>query len=144
MLVVVVGFVMVATVLPNFTVLLAGVVLKFKPVIVTDAPTAPLLGLKLVIEGATVKLVELVPVCPATVIEIGPVVAPDGTVVTILVEVLDVGVAAVPLNFTILLVAVVPSKFVPVMVTDVFVAPEAGLKLVTEGDTVKLVELVPV
>jgi hypothetical protein len=107
----------------NFTVLFADVVLKFKPVIVTDVPTAPLVGLKLVIEGATVKLVELVPVCPPAVTEIGPVVAPDGTVVTMLVVVLDVGIAAVPLNDTLLLVGVVPSKFEPVIVTLVPTAP---------------------
>jgi hypothetical protein len=42
----------VAAVPLNMTVLLAGVALKFVPVIVTDAPTTPLVGLKLVIVGA--------------------------------------------------------------------------------------------
>lgn len=50
----------------NFTVLLAGVVSKFVPVIVTVVPIRPLAGLKLVMVGAgtvvTVKLVELVAV----------------------------------------------------------------------------------
>ena len=59
--------VMLVTVVPlNFTVLLPAVVLKFVPVIVTDVPTGPLFGLKLVIVGieavVTVKLPVLVPV----------------------------------------------------------------------------------
>ena len=41
----------VAVVPLNFTVLLAAVVLKFVPVIVTVAPTKPLVGLKLAMVG---------------------------------------------------------------------------------------------
>lgn len=41
----------------NFTMLLAGVVLKFVPVIVTEVPTTPLVGLKLVIVGAGAVLI---------------------------------------------------------------------------------------
>ena len=45
--------VILVTVVPlNFTVLLAAVVLKFVPVIMTDVPTGPLVGLKLVTVGA--------------------------------------------------------------------------------------------
>jgi hypothetical protein len=80
-----------------------------------------------------------------TVTEIFPVVAPVGTVVAILVAVLEVTVAAVPLNFTVLFAGVV-SKLVPVMVTASPTIPLVGLKLVIEGGgpvTVK-VELVPV
>jgi hypothetical protein len=51
-----------AVVLLNFTVLLAGVPLKFVPVRVTDVPTAPLTGLKFVIPGRMVKFEPLVPV----------------------------------------------------------------------------------
>jgi hypothetical protein len=54
---------------------------KFVPLIVTVAPTAPLVGEKLVIVGGltTVKLLALVPV-PADVVTLsGPVVAPAGT-----------------------------------------------------------------
>ena len=56
--------VIVAVVPLNFTTLFDGVVSKFVPVIVTVAPTPPLVGLKLVIVGdsVTVKLVPLVPV----------------------------------------------------------------------------------
>jgi hypothetical protein len=66
----------------NFT---AVAPLKFAPVIVTLIPTAPLVGEKLVIDGAgmTVKLLALVPVPPAVVTLIVPVVAPDGTVAVI-------------------------------------------------------------
>jgi hypothetical protein len=50
----------------NFRILLAGVVLKFVPVMVTVAPTGPLLGVKLDIVGSveavTLKLVALVAV----------------------------------------------------------------------------------
>ena len=61
---VVVLAVTIATVPLNLTILFAGVVSKFVPVIVTDVPTPPLVGLKLVMAGGriTVKLVELVPV----------------------------------------------------------------------------------
>jgi len=55
------------------------------PVTVTLAPTAPLLGEKLVIEGGgiTVKELALVPVPPAVVTLMVPVVAPLGTVAVI-------------------------------------------------------------
>jgi hypothetical protein len=61
---------------------------KLVPVIVTFVPTAPLVGEKLVIEGAatvvvTVKLAELVPVPFAVVTLIVPEVAPVGTVAVI-------------------------------------------------------------
>ena len=60
---------------------------KFIPVIVTELPTAPLAGEKLVIVGGgemTVKFVLLVAVAaPGAVIAIGPVVAPGGTVAVI-------------------------------------------------------------
>ena len=48
------------------------------------------------------KLVAEVAVFPLTVTEIGPVVAPDGTVTTRLDVVAEVTVAAVPLNDTVL------------------------------------------
>jgi len=46
----------VAAVVLNFTVLVPWVEPKFVPVIVTDAPTAPVVGDKLLILGKTVKL----------------------------------------------------------------------------------------
>ena len=56
---------------------------KFVPLMVTLAPTGPLVGAKLVIVGAladTVKLLALVAVPPGVVTLSGPVVAPAGTV----------------------------------------------------------------
>jgi hypothetical protein len=56
-----------------------------------------------------------------------PVVAPTGTVVTILVLVHAVGVARIPLNITVLGPCVDP-KFVPVIVTDVPICSKTGDK----------------
>jgi hypothetical protein len=55
---------------------------KLLPLIVTLAPTAPLVGVTFAIVGAgiTVKLVALVAVPPGVVTLTGPVVAPVGTV----------------------------------------------------------------
>jgi len=121
----------------NFTVLFAAVALKFAPVIVTDVPTGPLLGLNPEIVGGptTVKLLPLVAVSPATVTLIVPVVAPLGTVATRLVVVAEVTVAVVPLNLTVLLAAV-ELKFVPEIVTEEPTAPLVGLKLEIVGGTV--------
>jgi hypothetical protein len=62
--------------------LTAVVPVKFVPLIVTLAPTDPLVGVKLVIVGAltTVKLLELLAVPPGVVTLSGPDVAPAGTV----------------------------------------------------------------
>jgi hypothetical protein len=60
--------------------------MKPVPVMTTDVPGGPLVGLKPLIVGAapvTTKSVELVPDTPATVTEIRPLVAPAGTVVVI-------------------------------------------------------------
>ena len=58
-----------------------------------------------------------------------PVVAPVGTVATIEVALqLPIVVAAVPLNFTVLVPWVEP-KFAPVIVTDAPTAPEVGDRL---------------
>ena len=59
---------------------------RFVPVIVTDVPTGPLVGAKLVIAAAgavTVKLAVLVAVPPGVVTLSVPVVAPVGTVAVI-------------------------------------------------------------
>lgn len=61
-----------------------------------------------------------------------PVVAPDGTVVTICVIVELVTVAVVPLNITILLAATV-LKFCPVIVTDAAIAPPTGVNPLIVG-----------
>lgn len=70
---------------------------------------------------------------PATVVtEIGPVVAPLGTVVVIDVDEAVVTVAVVPLNFTVFF-AGVGSKLVPVIVTDVPACALVGAKLLIVG-----------
>jgi len=77
------------------------------PVILTAAPATPLVGLKLVIVGdplvvaVTVKFTELVAVPFGLVTEIGPAVAPVGTITVSCLFVADETVAAVPLNFTV-------------------------------------------
>jgi hypothetical protein len=70
--------------------------------IITTAPIAPSIGLKLETEGVgnTVKFDALVPRTPPTVTEIVPVEAPDGTTVTRLEEVDDVTTEVIPLNST--------------------------------------------
>lgn len=91
----------------------------------------------------TVKEVELVPVPPAVVTLMGPVVAPAGTVVVIWVSEATVnGLAEVPLNLT----AVAPVNPEPLIVTAVPDAPLVGEKEVTTGatSTEKTVELEPV
>src|SRR2546427_5626071 len=76
---------------------------------------------------------------PETVATTFPVVAPEGTGIAMLVALQLVGVAAVPLNVTVLVPCVAP-KFVPVMVTEVPTVPDVGFRLVILGAavTVKL------
>lgn len=119
----------------NLTMLLVVVVSKPVPVMVTVVPAEPLVGEKLVIAGITVKFDDEVAVWLLTVTLIGPVVAPDGTVLTISVLVELVTTADVPLNLTALF-AVVVSKFVPTMVTVVPAVPLVGEKLEMLADDV--------
>jgi hypothetical protein len=80
--------------------------------------------------GLTVKLVELVPVPPGVVTEMGPVEAAAGTVAVILrSEFTVLEVAAAPLNLT----AVAPVNPVPLMVTTVPMVPDVGVKEVMVG-----------
>src|SRR5580698_774520 len=77
---------------------------KFVPAIVTKLPTAPEVGVRLVIVGAggsTVKGTPMLAV-PPTVTTTFPVVAPTGTGTTMLAALQLVGVATVPLNVTLL------------------------------------------
>jgi len=106
---------------------------------VTDAATAPDVGDRLVIPAAatTVKLLPAL-ATPDTVTITFPVVAPVGTAATIDVALQLVGVAVVPLNFTVLVPWVAP-KFVPVRVIDAPTAPDVGERVVMlgVGNTVK-------
>lgn len=87
---------------------------------------------KVGLKGATVKLVALIAVFPATVTAIGPVVAAAGTLTVMLVDVLAVTVAVVPLKLTRLL-AGVALKSVPVIMTVEPMGPEIGVKEVMVG-----------
>src|SRR5215212_8714241 len=90
--------------------LLPVVVSKLVPLIVTAVPAIAIAGVKPVIVGAaealTVNGVLLVASPNGVLTVIGPVVAPDGTVVTICVGVAELTVAVVPLNLTVFWLAV--------------------------------------
>ena len=93
---------MLAVVPLNFTQLLPWLDPKFEPLIVTEVVATPEVGDKLVIVGSvTVKLEPLLstPFLRTTTL---PVVAPEGTVVEMLVSLQVDTLAAVPLNFTVL------------------------------------------
>jgi hypothetical protein len=118
----------------NFTVLVPCVAPKFAPLMVTDAPTNPDVGFKLVMLGTGTVTVKPTPLLatPPTVTTTFPVVAPAGTVATMLVAFQLVGTAAIPLNFTVLVPCVAP-KFAPAIVTDPPTNPDVGFKLVMLG-----------
>jgi hypothetical protein len=107
---------------------------KLVPVTVTDVPTIPEVGDRLVMLGADTTVNDLVLLAtPLTMITTLPVVAPVGTVATIEVALqLVIVVAVVVLNFTVLLPCA-PPKFVPVIVTDAPTAPDVGERLVMLG-----------
>src|SRR5215207_1778326 len=91
--------------------LFEGVVWKFVPVTVTASPATPTTGVKPVTVGTltapTVKGLKLAAVPAGEVTEMGPVVAPAGTLVTICVAVEDWTAAVTPLNLTVFCEAVV-------------------------------------
>src|ERR1019366_7217402 len=129
----------VAAVPLNVTVLVPWIAPKFVPAIVTDVPTDPAAGARLVIPGGaggtvTVKFAPLL-AWPPTVTTTFPVAAPAGTLTTIPVALQLIGVAGVPLNVTVLVPWLAP-KFVPAIVTDVPTDPAAGARLVIPGGTV--------
>jgi hypothetical protein len=130
----------VAAVPLNVTVLVPCVAPNVVPAIVIDVATGPLFGVRVVIFGATVKLTPLL-ARPPTVTTTLPVVAPAGTVATMLVADQLVVVAVVPLKVTVLVPFVAP-KFVPAIVTDVATGPLFGVRLVTAGGTIT-VKLTP-
>ena len=109
--------------------------LKFVPVMVTVAPSAPAIGLRLEMPGVTVNATPLLATSP-TVTTTSPVVAPAGTVTVIDVSLQFVAVASVPLNSTVLVPCVAP-KPVPLIVTEVPSGPESELRLLMPSVTVK-------
>src|SRR5262245_2399338 len=114
------------------TVLVPCVLPKVVPAIVTGVPTGPELGESDVRFGDTVNGSPLL-ACAFTVTTTFPVAAPFGTETTMLVALQLVGVAAVPLNVTVLVPCVLP-KFEPAIVTDVPTGPVAGVSDVSCGD----------
>jgi hypothetical protein len=113
-------------------------------VIVTDAPTAPVVGERLVMLGAATTVNDtLLLFTPLAFTTTEPFVDPVGTVATIDVALqLAIVVAVVPLNATEPDPWLAP-KLAPVIVTDAPTAPEVGETLVILGvpSTVKLTPL---
>lgn len=136
---------MVAATPLNATVSSLRVPLNPVPVIVTDVPTGPAVGLKLeMVTGTVIVNEELLVADPlGEVIMIGPVDAPVGTVVTICVSVAEVTLAAVPLKVTVFWPAVGLNPE-PVMVTIVPTGPMFGEKVLiaADGETVNAEPLV--
>jgi hypothetical protein len=134
----------VAAVPLKVTVLVPCVAPKFAPAIVTAVPADPLVGDSDVTLGAAVVIVNGKPLLarPPTVTTTLPVVAPDGTGTTMLVADQLEGVAAVPLNVTVLVPCVAP-RFVPVIVTTVPTDPLVGESDVKLGAAVVIVNGTP-
>lgn len=117
----------------NVTVLEPLVAPKFDPAIVTAVPTGPLVGDRLVMAGGTVTVNgSALLAVPPTVTTTFPVAAPAGTGATMLAADQLVGVAAVPLNVTVL-APWVAAKFVPVIVIAAPTGPLAGASVVSVG-----------
>jgi hypothetical protein len=124
-----------AVIPPNITVLVPWAAPKFVPAIVTEPPTGPEAGLRLLIAGVgrTVKGEPALDI-PLTVTTTLPVVAPAGTATTICVLFqLVIDIAAVPLKVTVLEPCVAP-KFVPAIVTKEPAGPEVVFRLESTGD----------
>jgi hypothetical protein len=124
----------VAVVPLNVTVLLPWLPPKLDPVMVTEVPTTPEVGERLLMLGDGTVTMKFTPLLatPFTVTTTFPVVAPEGTVAVMLLAVQELAVAAVPLNFTVLLPWLEP-KLAPAMVTEVPTAPEVGERLLMLG-----------
>ena len=120
---------MVAAVPLNLT---AEAPVKPVPLMLTEEPTGPLVGVNELMLGGwvTPKLVELVAVPLGVVTLMVPEVAPVGTEVVICVSEFTVNeLAEVPLNFT----AVAPVNFAPLIVTLDPTAPLVGVNELMAG-----------
>ena len=131
----------------NATVVPVPAAMRLLPLIVMFVPTVPADGVKpLITAPVTVKLELLVATELPTLMEIGPVVAPEGTVATTCVVVAEATSAVVPLNATVF-AAGLAAKPVPEIVTLVPTGPLDGVKPLMVrvlGVTEKLVALVAV
>jgi hypothetical protein len=138
----------VAAVPLNVTVLDASVEEKLVPVMVTGNPAGPEVADKAVIvaRATTVKATPLLAGSPGIVTTTFPVVAPAGTSTSTSLGLQRVGVAAVPLNLTVLLPWLFP-KLEPKIATDCPTEPEllpvgVDKNEIEGGDiTVKLIPL---
>jgi hypothetical protein len=113
---------------------------KFAPEIVTDVPTGPDVGFRLVMlgGGVTVKDTPLLTTPPTDTTTL-PVVAPTGTGMVMLVSDQLVDLPCVPLNVTKLDIGpTVGPKFAPVIVTIDPTGPDVGLMLMILGGGVTL------
>jgi hypothetical protein len=128
----------------NFTVLVPWVAPKFAPLIATEVPTSPDVGFRLVMLGGGTVTVKLTPLLatPPTVTTTLPVVAPAGTVATMLVALQLVGAPAVPLKLTVLVPCVAP-KLAPVIVTLAPTNPDPGFTPVMLGPGAVTVKFTP-
>jgi len=119
----------------NATVLVPCDAPKFVPLSVTEVPTGPKFGFRLVIVGGVV-IVKRTPLLgtPPTFTSTFPVVVPAGTGAVMLVSVQFDALVCMPLNVTKLcIVPTVGPKLVPVMITFVPIGPELGLMPVIAG-----------
>jgi hypothetical protein len=108
----------------------------FCHVTVSVSPTATVDGLAVTVVAPVVtEYVSALLARPPTVTTTLPVVAPVGTDTAMLVADQLVGVAAVPLNVTVLVPRVAP-KLVPAIVTAVPTGPLVGVRLVNVGAAV--------
>jgi len=128
----------------NVTVLVPCAAPKFAPMIVTGVPMTPDVGFRLVMLGDGIVTVKFTPLLamPPTVTTTFPVVAPAGTFTPMLVALQPVGVAAIPLNVTVLVPCAAP-KFAPMIVTGVPMTPDVGFRLVMLGDGIVTVKFTP-
>jgi hypothetical protein len=120
----------------NFTALVPCVAPKFAPVIVTDAPTAPLVVDSELIVGIvsadTIENGTPLLARPPTVTTTSPVVAPLGTRTVMLVSLQAVGDALTPLNDTVLVACKAPNPE-PAITTEVPTGPDEGVTLELTG-----------
>ena len=105
-----------------------------EPVIVTSVPLEPPVGVKLLIFTWTANEERLKDSPDPFVMLINPDIASDGTMALIEVGDRIVKLALMPRNFT----EVIPTKPLPVIVTDVPVGPSVGVKLSMDGMIPKL------
>jgi len=126
----------VAAVPLKVTVLAPWLAPKLVPLIVIAVATGPLDGERLVSVGVGITVnVSALLASPPTVTTTLPEVAPAGTGTTMLVADHVVGVAAVPLNVTVLVPLLAPNP-VPLIVTAAATGALVGERLVSVGGTV--------